>query len=710
MRVAAACLVVVMGCVPEMAEQSQTLDLAFPVGGLVRNTAVQAQRPFTTPSCRNVRPRDPQSGRDRGGARPMLEKAYLQQLESGAAIRLLHPFRASSTARSLVDPFDGSALSSAWTQWSGDATGYLVTSGEVRSTNTSAQAWRRLPAAFDDTAPWTFEMDVIRNQQANYYVLWQRDNTSSSFAFSTGYYVRLSYDPNYNITGGVTVILLRSGSVVSSVPFTDIIASGSSVTVRIEVDPGTSVKVYYGGSLKINEAHTTSANKYVGFGFLAQGAFAARYSEFRMYYTATGTAAQEFLLVGVNGDFYVNNAEGGLDAATSVETAPAATDELQACEHLGKIYVVNCAEPQYYNSADNTSKNWADDVTAGSLPASPTIICQWRGRIVLGDGTNVWYMSRIDDPFDWDFGATDLDPARAIAGTSSDSAILGEVITALIPFSNDYLIMGCPDSLWMLVGNPASGGSFVNLSQTIGVVSAQAWCITPDNTLVWLSQYGVYEYAPGGAVQPVSTRVLPRELQNTNPVEVLTLMRFDVYENGVYLYQSRISGGSMQSWFIDWTNRGFWPDDQLASQYATAICAYDSYAASGSKVLIGGADGYVRRHSDSATSDDGQTVTSEVYLGPFMLGSRLYDGSLDQLSAVLADGSGDVDWEVRVGETAEAAIDATARASGTWTAGRNTLERPRIRGAYGVVVLSSDTAWAMEELTAVRTARGRIRQ
>lgn len=683
--------------------------LPFPSGGLARRLGYQAQGGATTPDCNNVRWRDSGTGRLRGGSRPGLVKAFQAQLESGADIRLLQPFRASSTARSLTDPFDGSALSSAWTQWSGDATGYLVTSGEVRSTNTSTQAWRRLPAAFDDTAPWTFEMDVIRNQQANYYVLWQRDNTSSSFAFSTGYYVRLSYDPNYNITGGVTVILLRSGSVVSSVPFTDIIASGSSVTVRIEVVPGTSVKVYYGGSLKINEAHTTSANKYVGFGFLAQGAFAARYSEFRMYYAATGTAAQEFLLIGVNGDFYVNNAEGGLDAATSVETAPAATDELQACEHLGKVYIVNCTEPQYYNSADNTSKDWTDDVTAGTLPTAPTLICQWRGRIVLGDGTNVWYMSRIDDPLDWDFAASDLDPARAIAGTSSDSAILGEVITALIPFSNDYLIMGCPDSLWMLVGNPASGGSFVNLSQTIGVVSAQAWCITPDNTLVFLSRYGVYLVVPGSRPVPLSQDILPRELQNVDPAAYLVLMEFDTYDNGVHLFLTPKSGGTAQHWFIDWSAKAFWPCTYSENHQPLALCAYDSFAGSGSKVLLGGGDGYVRRHSDGAADDDGTTLSSHVVIGPFPVGNTLEYGRFDEMDAILSDDSGTVSWEVRAGLTHYEALNATARKTGSFLAGRNPTRHVHLRGPSLALKLSSTTKWALEQISGMATLLGRIR-
>lgn len=65
------------------------IDLQFPLGGLERRAAFQAQAPFTTPDCQNIRPSDPMRGRMRGGQRPGTVKFDQTQLGSGNRIRLL---------------------------------------------------------------------------------------------------------------------------------------------------------------------------------------------------------------------------------------------------------------------------------------------------------------------------------------------------------------------------------------------------------------------------------------------------------------------------------------------------------------------------------------------------------------------------------------------------------------------------------------------
>lgn len=52
----------------------RTITVEFPLGGLVRDTAYQWQKPFTTPLCLNVFPVDPATNRARGGVRPVLKQ------------------------------------------------------------------------------------------------------------------------------------------------------------------------------------------------------------------------------------------------------------------------------------------------------------------------------------------------------------------------------------------------------------------------------------------------------------------------------------------------------------------------------------------------------------------------------------------------------------------------------------------------------------
>lgn len=53
-------------------DKQRSLSLRFPVGGVVRRTAFEAQAPYTTPDALNVWPTQWDTGRERGGSRPGL--------------------------------------------------------------------------------------------------------------------------------------------------------------------------------------------------------------------------------------------------------------------------------------------------------------------------------------------------------------------------------------------------------------------------------------------------------------------------------------------------------------------------------------------------------------------------------------------------------------------------------------------------------------
>ena len=77
---------------------------------------------------------------------------------------------------------------------------------------------------------------------------------------------------------------------------------------------------------------------------------------------------------------------------------------------------------------------------------------------------------------------------------------------------------------------------------------------------------------------------------------------------------------------------------------------------------------------------------------------------LNELRAVLADGSDDVTYDVYVGDSPEAALAATSVFSGTWSEGRNRSVRERARGHVAYIRLRNSTLaerWAMERIQAV---------
>lgn len=349
--------------------------------------------------------------------------------------------------------------------------------------------------------------------------------------------------------------------------------------------------------------------------------------------------------------------------------------------------------------------------TAGQVPTGNPLTCRYLGRIVFAGAEiapHVWYMSKNEDPLDWDYA--DTTTSRAVAGTAADAAVPGPAITALAPHSDDYLIIGSRNSVWRMRGDPAFGGSLDALSRTVGIVGQSAWCYGPGGELIFLSLDGVYILPAGGNSEPISIsrEVLPQELLNFNPDTTTVLMEYDVNGRGVHIYLTQDSSDTRTHWWMDWEGKTFWPVTITTNYEPTAICSLQATAIEDMGVILGGRDGYLRRLSDLAETDDGIVFTTYVDLGPIPLAPDGMAGMLMELDAVMAENSADVTWEIFAGKTFEEVAGASStNFTGTWVAGLNAAVRPGGRGqAYKIRVTgTSGRKWSMEQIvTKVREA------
>ena len=108
---------------------------------------------------------------------------------------------------------------------------------------------------------------------------------------------------------------------------------------------------------------------------------------------------------------------------------------------------------------------------SGTMPTKAYLGCLYRGRNVLSGNSNYphqWYMSKVADPFDWVYSSTD--PLTAVAGNSADAGEIGDIVRALIPYKDDYLIFGCASTIWVLTGDPAAGGEIDEVDLTVGML------------------------------------------------------------------------------------------------------------------------------------------------------------------------------------------------------------------------------------------------
>ena len=409
-----------------------------------------------------------------------------------------------------------------------------------------------------------------------------------------------------------------------------------------------------------------------------------------------------------------------INAGAGTDVFPAGSGQLFATQKQQKLYVAN-PDGSGYSADDGWTVDvlvWdpsspADvdylDITTGTPPENCPLICTYRDRIVLAGPNHVWYMSRICTPGDWNFACDLDDPGRAVAGASSDAGMIGEPITALIPYSDEFLVFGCVNSIWVLKGDPAYGGRIDAVSYDIGVLSGASWCRTPDDSIVFLSRDGLYLLKAGATGKPesLSRYRVPDDLLSLDPVSNRISMGYNLIQEGIHISVTPASGQG-EHWFMHWPEGALYKDSYPVLSQPTAFCQFALDQTEEKSLLWGGMEGFVFKHSQTLATDhngDKDTVAtvpmaSHVILGPVMIGAGdYYNGMLTEIIAILAEDSGLVDWEVFVGDTAEDAYKAAgAFASGSWGPGRNYTERPRARAAAAIIKISSQNRWAMEHI------------
>ncbi len=461
--------------------------------------------------------------------------------------------------------------------------------------------------------------------------------------------------------------------------------------------------------------------------------------------TNRGLATYQFIAAGINptareqrivavagGSVYRSNTD--LDEFTLVSSGGSALDstnpQIMAATSFQRLFFCDrvTANYQFLDFADNTFKDWATSVTAGSLPQGTTdttkacgIIALYRGRIVMSglqEEPQNWFMSRSGDPFDWDYSPATTDALQPVAGNNSDAGELGDIITALAPYQDDILIMGGANSIWVMRGDPAAGGRIDNVSRGIGIVGPEAWCFDNVGNFYFFGINGLYRMA-GGVGQPelVSQGKLDRTLSDIDTTTKIIRLAYDSKWQGVGIFISDSSQPTTAPthYFYDARVNGFFPDVYTAAIGPSAIAELFDINPENNTVLLGGFDGYVRKFDDTVNDDDGSAIDSFVRLpivhpqltmGQFML--------TDLQLHLDAAGGASTALDIYVGDTPEEVTDATASSfNATLAAGRNLPFRKRLRGNSIQMRLRNNTAgetWAYEAGSGVIAGVGRQRK
>jgi hypothetical protein len=371
----------------------------------------------------------------------------------------------------------------------------------------------------------------------------------------------------------------------------------------------------------------------------------------------------------------------------------------------------------YFDPGSGTVYPWV--ASAGPLPVDsannkPRLIANWRGRIVLAglfDSPQAVFFSRVDDPTDWDFSATlengDYDPAGAFATTLGPQNSPGAPVTALIPFNDDVMVIGTSDELWMVNGDPQAGGQISLLTNAIGIAWGEAFCQMPDGTIIFVSnKMGVYMMQPGQLPQRFSQSV-DQLLDGVDTGSNSIRLAWDDRFQGLHIFITPLDEPKPTIHYFWEARTGAWVQEVFANDdhNPIAICVFDGNTTSDRSVLMGGWDGFVRYIDPTAIDDDGTPIESEVWLGPIL--SKTFDEvKIKEMVVDLGETSGEVNFDVFPGITAEAALSADSAASGTLSASRNDSQPIHVADHAMYVRLSSTVPWAMERMRLTLAEKG----
>jgi hypothetical protein len=334
-----------------------------------------------------------------------------------------------------------------------------------------------------------------------------------------------------------------------------------------------------------------------------------------------------------------------------------------------------------------------------------SLIAVWGGRIVLSglatDPNNI-FMSAVGDPLDWEYSPEVQTVEQAVAGNlTAGYGKNADIVTALIPTTDDVLIIGGANSIRKLLGNPAEGGLNVSVTDITGIAPGKAWCQSPEGVIYFFgSRGGVYRMDPqGGIPNRLTATSIDERLADINIDANVIRLLWDDRAMAVRVYITPKAGGSTRHYVWDVRNEAWWPFS-YASNPMNPLAVHLLYGGSDAdrKIMEYGQDGYIRTVDTDVTSDDGTAINSHVMLGPFA------DTLVVAFEGQLSDDSDTVTVEVCTSSTEERALTQRPRAIGKLKKGRGAPVWTRSHIERGYIRLTSLGPWAFEAMTVVAEA------
>lgn len=313
----------------------------------------------------------------------------------------------------------------------------------------------------------------------------------------------------------------------------------------------------------------------------------------------------------------------------------------------GRVYRV-------YDMQNDTLRDFAASVK-GYLPPRAKLALAHRGRLYLAAADNPYaiYASRYGDVFDWDLGPIVEDVAQAVAGTTSSQGAVPERITALMPLTDDVILVGTARSLYALTGDLGEGGRLDLVDRSNGVAFGYAWCIGSRGLYYFSASGGVWLRTAEGA-QLVSAGKIQRRLEDIDQRLYRIELGYRWQDRTVHVFVIPATNfvADLTHYVLEEAT-GAWHLDRFSGGVARQVTSVSTLRGGASHertLALGFVDGYVRELAAWADDDDGEPIGSRALIGPLLPPSEAREGHIRALYGQLASDQGPIEVGVRAGD------------------------------------------------------------
>jgi hypothetical protein len=324
--------------------------------GMDRRYAHQSQAPYTSPDCQNERPSASIEGRDRGGSRPGLGKAFALQLGSAGnrEIRMLATVSNVQADGFKVwsDDFTSTALGDVWTAaaWVGTAPSLIDDGFTQVAYNDDVGAVRDDVSDLDTGQDYVVSIDISPYQASHHgsYTLYARMTGNAGSGTPTdGVIGTLTMDDGTGDYAG-NLKVYAGGAVSNTYAFTGGSDGSAAYGTFSMLISGDDITCYWRGTTVLAaQTVTTQAGTRVGFGAnctVAGGICLVDNYRIEYYGSAGEETMRNRLIASAGGKLYRSTWSGTLEEVSTSLTL-ASDRHLHAVEYLQKLYIADVGDP-----------------------------------------------------------------------------------------------------------------------------------------------------------------------------------------------------------------------------------------------------------------------------------------------------------------------------------------------------------------------------